>query len=829
MQGYAPYIIAEWIEGRLLQGLKQPSRIDHILFDSRKLAFPDTTLFFAITAGRRNGHEYIYDLYNRGVRAFAVSEEPDLEKFPEALFIIVQNTVDALQKLSANHRKEFNYPVIGITGSNGKTVVKEWLHFLLSPDYRIVRSPKSYNSQIGVPLSIWQMEADDQLGIFEAGISQPGEMEKLEKIIQPTLGIFTNIGEAHSEGFNSQEEKISEKCMLFRDCKTLIYCKDHTAIDMQIQGLLKQKKGITILTWGESHSADIQISAIDKTLKATRIEATYKGAVYSIKIPFTDAASLENAMHCLAVMIFLTIDPVVIAERMKDLPALAMRLELKEAINKCSLINDSYNADWSSLQLALDFLAQQQQHQKRTVILSDILQSGKTDASLYGDIAKLLKQQKIQRLIGIGSAISANAPLLEKSVGECVFYPATDVFLEQFHPSMYRDETILLKGSRAFEFERIAQLLEQKIHQTVLEINLSSVTHNLKQYQKVLMPRTRLMAMVKAFSYGAGSFEIANLLQFHQVDYLAVAYTDEGVDLRKAGIRLPIMVMNAEERSFSALTNYDLQPELFSFEIARNFDHFLQTEGITDYPVHIKFDTGMHRLGFAVEETAALGKFLTETRSFRVQTVFSHLVASEDPAEDAFTREQAGLFQDACNTLEQILGYGFTRHLANTSAIQRHPDLQLDMVRLGIGLYGVDPSFSMAFKLKEVSCLKTTVAQVRQVAAGQTVGYNRKGKLSRDSLIATIRIGYADGYPRSLGNGQGKVLIRGNYFPVMGSVCMDMTMVDITGHPEIMTDEEVIVFGQDLSVTKLAEWAGTIPYEILTGISQRVQRVYFEE
>lgn len=829
MQGYAPYIIAEWIEGRLLPGLKQPSSIDHILFDSRKLAFPDTTLFFAITAGRRDGHEYIADLYNRGVRAFVVSEEPEPGNYPEALFIVVSNTLDALQTLSANHRMQFDYPVIGITGSNGKTVVKEWLNFLLAPDFSIVRSPKSYNSQIGVPLSIWQMGAGDQLGIFEAGISQPGEMSKLEKIIKPTIGIFTNIGEAHSEGFSSQEEKIREKATLFHGCNTLIYCKDHEEIDLQIQQLIIRENNPTFFTWGKSPEADIQICGVNKTLEVTKIEAVYKGTVYSFQIPFIDAASLENSMHCLAVMIYLNVSADIIAERMPHLPTLAMRLELKEAINRCSLINDSYNADWSSLQLALDFLAQQQQHPKRTVILSDIFQSGKTDASLYGDITQLLKQKKIHRIIGVGPSITANAHLFEKMVTESVFYPATDVFLEQFHPSMFRDETILIKGSRSFEFERIAQILEQKIHQTVLEINLSSVTHNLKQYQGVLSPKTKVMAMVKAFSYGAGSFEIANLLQFHQVDYLAVAYTDEGVDLRKAGIRLPIMVMNAEERSFSALTNYDLQPELFSFDIARSFDQFLQTEGITDYPVHIKFDTGMHRLGFAPEETTALGEFITHTKSFRVQTVFSHLVASEDPAEDDFTSEQARLFLDSCNTLQHILQYGFIRHLANTSAILRHPALQLDMVRLGIGLYGVDPSFSQVSKLKEVSCLKTTVAQVREVASGQTVGYNRKGRLTRDSLVATIRIGYADGYPRSLGNGRGSVMIRGMLFPVIGSVCMDMTMVDITGHPEIIAGEEVIIFGQDLPVTKLAEWAGTIPYEILTGISQRVQRVYFEE
>lgn len=829
MQGYAPHIIAQWIEGRLLTGLKQPSRIDHILFDSRKLAFPDTTIFFALTAGRRNGHEYITGLYSRGVRAFVVSEAPDQEKLPEALFILVPDTLDALQKLAARHRMQFNYPVIGITGSNGKTVVKEWLNHLLSPDFRIVRSPKSYNSQIGVPLSVWQMEATDQLGIFEAGISQPGEMERLEKIIRPTVGIFTNIGEAHSEGFISQLQKISEKLKLFVHCETLLYCKDHRAIDEAIQAVFTGNKPPALFSWGYHPTADLRIRSIDKTAHDTGIEAECAGSLYVIRIPFTDAASLENALHALACMICFSIPALVITERMQGLPALAMRLELKEAINRCSLINDSYNADWSSLQLALNFLAQQQQHPRRTVILSDILQSGKMDAELYGDIAQLLKQQQIHRFIGIGPAISLHAHQIENAVAESVFYPATDVFLEQFHPSMFRDETILIKGARTFEFERIAQLLEQKIHQTVLEINLSSVTHNLKQYQRVLSPQTKLMAMVKAFSYGAGSFEIANLLQFHQVDYLAVAYTDEGVDLRKAGIRLPIMVMNAEERSFSALTNYDLQPELFSFETARSLDHYLRSEGITEYPVHIKFDTGMHRLGFAPEETEALGNFLNESKSFRIQTVFSHLVASEDPAEDEYTRDQAGLFLQACTRLHEMLGYGFVRHLANTAAILRHPQLQLDMVRLGIGLYGIDPAFVSSAGLKEVSCLRTTVAQVRHVPAGQTVGYNRKGKLRRDSIIATIRIGYADGYPRSLGNGAGMVCIRGAFFPVIGSVCMDMTMIDITGHPEIRAGEEVVVFGRELPVTQLAEWAGTIPYEILTGISQRVQRVYFEE
>jgi alanine racemase len=457
MQGYAPHIIATWIEGRLFPGLKQPSRLDHILFDSRKLSFPDTTVFFALTDGRRNGHIYITDLYTRGVRAFVVSEEPDREKFPEALFIIVPNTLDALQKLAAHHRIQFNYPVIGITGSNGKTVVKEWLNFLLSPDFRIVRSPKSYNSQIGVPLSIWQMEEGDQLGIFEAGISLPGEMEKLEKIIRPTLGIFTNIGEAHSEGFSNLQEKIREKLTLFTGSGTLVYCKDHQAIDDIVQSDLAPYNKPGLFTWGRHPGADIRIESINKTSKHTKVVAVYNNTAYAFTIPFTDDASLENAMHGLSVMIFFSIPEAVIAERMQGLPALAMRLELKEAINRCSLINDSYNADWSSLQLALNFLAQQHQHPKHTLILSDILQSGRSETALYNDIAQILKQQKVHRVIGIGPAVTKHAHLFDNAVGESAFYPATDVFLEQFHPSMFRDETIHIKGARAFEFERIAQ------------------------------------------------------------------------------------------------------------------------------------------------------------------------------------------------------------------------------------------------------------------------------------------------------------------------------------------------------------------------------------
>jgi alanine racemase len=671
------------------------------------------------------------------------------------------------------------------------------------------------------------MQEGDELALFEAGISQPGEMEHLEAIIRPDIGIFTHIGDAHAEGFRSMEQKIQEKMILFRHCRTLICCRDHAPVFGAARAAMQP--GQRLFTWGREAENDLQVLSVDMTGTGSRIRCRYGDADFSFDIPFSDTASRENALHASALMLLLGLGPGKVSERMPGLPALAMRLELREGINRTVIINDSYSADGDSLLLALDFLEQQQLHPRKTVILSDIFQSGRPGEQLYGSIARALGQKKVHRIIGIGPAISGHAALFEAQGMEAAFFPATDVFLEQAHPSWFRDETILLKGARSFEFERIARMLEKKVHQTRLEINLSSVTHNLRQYQRLLHPKTKLMAMVKAFSYGAGAYEIANLLQFHRVDYLAVAYADEGVELRKAGIRLPIMVMNAEEDSYPALTAYDLQPELYSFEMAASLAAFLQSEGLSDFPVHLKLDTGMHRLGFALQEVPALATWLSASGTFRVQSVFSHLVASEDPAEDAFTATQAAHFLDACAVLQQELDYPFLRHIANTAAIRRRPELQLDMVRLGIGLYGIDPGFPDQGSLLEASTLRTTVAQVRAVPAGETVGYNRRGKLERDSLVATIRIGYADGYPRSLGNGAGRVMIRGNLFPVIGHVCMDMTMVDVTGHPEIQAGEEVLVFGGALPVAQVARWAGTIPYEILTGISQRVQRVYFED
>ena len=775
------------------------SVIENLLLDSRKVFAPASSLFFALRGPRRDGHQFIADLFKRGVMNFVVDRQMEIRDYPEANFLKVHDSLEALQLLAAHHRRQFSIPVIGITGSNGKTIVKEWLYQLLHQDYTIVRSPKSYNSQIGVPLSVWQMNKQHTLAIFEAGISRPGEMEKLQKIIQPTIGVLTNIGEAHSEGFSSLQEKETDKRKLF---------KNAVLPEQLLVKEIKRQNEYTIITTGSA------------------------GQEYRLQIPFTDDASVLNAISCWQVMLHLGYRQEVVQERMLLLTPVNMRLELKKGINHCSIINDSYSADISSLEIALNFLDQQAGVSKRTVILSDFLQSSIADDLLYRQVIESLVKHKVNRLIGIGDKITtqlnANFSNGHNDI-DFVLFRTTDEFIHQFRSSHFKEEAILVKGARVFAFEKIVQLLELKVHQTVLEINLSAIVHNLKEYQRRLKPSTKIMAMVKAFAYGSGGAEIAGILQYHKVDYLGVAYADEGVELRKAGIVLPIMVMNPEENAFDAIVEYNLQPEIYSFELLQSFDLFLQQEGLQQYPVHLEIETGMNRLGFAAGDTEKLADYLLSCPSFRVETVFSHLAASEEKANDDFTLTQYSVFNKATTKLEGKLGYSFIKHIANSAAAVRHPDLQLDMVRLGIGLYGIDSAASGLLNLQTVATLKSTIAQLKHLQEGDSVSYNRKGKVQKDALIATVRIGYADGFPRRLGNGIGKVMVRGRMVPVIGTVCMDMFMADVTDVPAVIEGDDVIIFGEPLSVQSVAEWAGTIPYEIMTGVSQRVKRVYFEE
>jgi len=837
---YPVHEISSIINGDLLQMHQNPD-VDQILLDSRKIFSPGTSLFFALKGPRRDGHQFIAELYRKGVRNFVISEKIDSSLFPEANFILVDDTLIALQDLAAYHRQQFHFPVVGITGSNGKTIVKEWLFQLLQEDYNIVRSPKSYNSQVGVPLSVWQMNENHTLGIFEAGISKQGEMNRLERIIRPGIGILTNIGEAHNEGFIDSAHKFREKLTLFRNCKSLI----GREIDFEGQEAIFEymSSDLEVLTWGTSEKNHFKVREIKKGVDETKISLLCDADECRITIPFTDDASVENAITCCCLILYLGIDREKIRERMKRLQPVNMRLELKKGSNHCAIINDSYSADLSSLEIALNFLDQQSAGIRKTLILSDFLQAGISDEELYSHIAQTIQQHDIGRIIGIGDRITHHLPvLLQHSSIQQDYFLRTESFLKQFRTSLFKEEAILIKGARIFEFERIVSLLEQKVHQTVLEINLTALAENLKQYRQLLNPSVKIMAMVKAFAYGSGGAEIAGVLQYHKVDYLGVAYADEGVELRKAGITLPVMVVNTEESSFETMVENNLEPEVYSFGILQALDHYLKKENLQQFPVHIEIETGMNRLGFRDDEIEKLAAMISSTPSFRVQSVFSHLAASEDPAQDDFTRYQYSLFLDCAGRLEKKLGYSFLKHISNSAAIIRHPEMQLDMVRPGIGLYGVDTTAGNKLILQTVATLRSTIAQIKELKSGETVSYSRIGKVSRDSVIATVRIGYADGFSRRVSNGMGKIWMpthagtdgndtvgQGALAPVIGMVCMDMTMIDITGIPNVKEGDEVIIFGKELPVETLARWAGTIPYEIMTGISQRVKRVYYEE
>ena len=800
---------------------KTERTIKSVSIDSRSVAGGESILFFALVGQHHDGHRFIPELYSYyGVRTFVVSNSENYsQQFPEASFIQVDNTLEALQKLASFHRSKFSCPVVGITGSNGKTIVKEWLSQLLSADFRVVRSPKSFNSQVGVPLSVLQMDESYQIGLFEAGISLPHEMDKLASIIAPDYGIFTNIGNAHQENFKDLKQKAIEKIKLFANAKQLIYCKDHPLIDSIIR-----EQGIkNTLTWGHTPDAEIQIRSTNSNNGSTTIHIQHQGNETSFSIPFTDSASVENAMHCYCFMLLIDSKPDTIPTKMDRLTPVAMRLELKEGINDCTLINDSYNSDIGSLSIALDFILQQKQHPQRMLILSDILQSGQSPKTLYADVARLITEKRVDKLIGIGKNISEFANLfnIEKE-----FYSSTNEFLESFSRRQISNTAILLKGSRSFHFERISAVMERKAHRTVMEVNLNALEHNLNYFRSLLRPDVKVMALVKAFSYGSGSYEIANLLQFHRVDYLGVAFADEGVALREAGITLPIIVLNPSFGTYELMIEYNLEPEVFNFSGLDEFVNILDRSGVGTYPIHLKIDSGMHRLGFTRDEVDELISKLKKHSNIKVQSIFSHLAASEDNRHDSFTQDQIDYYTESYNRISQSIGYSPIRHILNSAGIERFSQAQFDMVRLGIGLYGV--SSIDQTKLQNVSTLKTHVIQVKYLNPGETVGYNRKGVITRPSTIATIPIGYADGLDRRLSNGNGRFMLKGKLVPTIGNVSMDTCMIDATG-VDVSEGDEVIIFGKQPTIFDLAKAIGTIPYEVLTSISRRVKRVYFQE
>ena len=794
--------------------------ISTLLTDSRRINNPAEGLFFALS-GRRNGHEFVAEAYSAGVRNFVVQQGPEI-MMPGANFLIVNNVLAALQILAAFHRSRFNLEVIGITGSNGKTIVKEWLYQLLLTDKNIVRNPKSYNSQIGVPLSVWQINEKNDLGIFEAGISTVHEMKKLEAIIKPSIGVLTHIGTAHDEGFEDHREKIKEKLALFKHCRLLIHNYDQL---IEFKDDIKVK---TCFTWSVNFKqADLYVFSETVIKKNFYLRAIYRDKEIECLIPFLDEASIENAIVCWATMLAMGYAPRVADDRIEHLAPVSMRLELKTGINDCSVIDDSYNSDVQSLEIALNFLNQQNQHEKRTLILSDIFQSGLQDDVLYSNVADMIKTKKVDRFIGVGEALMKRQryfDLIDKH-----FYDDTASLLNNLRSLNFKNETILIKGSRSFEFEKISRALVQKAHETVMEINLNALLNNLNFYRSKLKPGVKVMAMVKAFSYGSGTFEVANMLQYNKVDYLAVAYIDEGVALRDAGITLPVMVLNPEASAFDKLTQYKLEPVIYSFGLFDDYIKYAQNSNVLNYPVHIKIDTGMHRLGFENFEVETLCDLIEENQYVKVQSVFSHMVASDSSQHDLFTLTQIQNFELAFKQIEEALGYDVIKHISNTSGIVRWPNSQYDMVRLGIGLYGIDAAVSSGEEaLQPIASLKTSVSQLKKVLAGESVSYSRSGSLLKDGKIATVRIGYADGYLRAFGNGIGKMLINGTAVPTVGNITMDMCMLDVTGL-DVNEGDEVIIFNDQLRIEELATQIGTIPYEILTNISQRVKRVYFYE
>ena len=810
------------------------AQIGWLLTDSRSLCFPEETLFFALKSARNDGHKYISDLYRRGVRNFVVESRGIQEYCPnsasemnDANFLIVPSPLAALQRLAERHRDEFDIPSVGITGSNGKTMVKEWLYQILLPSQKIVRSPKSYNSQIGVPLSVWLLNEQTEVGIFEAGVSEPGEMMALRDIIQPTVGVFTSLGSAHQENFRSMEEKCMEKLELMHDTQAMIYCSDNDIVSRCVRRM--QYKGEKI-AWSQ---CDEQVAFFVKTVDGTKISYRYKGEDGAFDIPFSDEASIEDCITCAATALYLGITPEQLAERMPVLEPVAMRLEVKDGQRGCVLINDSYNSDVNSLDIALDFMNRRQfspltSHPsllRKTLILSDMYQTGVASEQLYAQVSDLCVKRGILKFIGIGTELSAQADKIQ--IADKQFFLDVQHFLTSDTFSSLRNELILLKGARSFGFDQITEQLEQKVHETILEVNLNAVVDNLNYYRSFLKPETKMVCMIKADAYGAGAVEIAKTLQDHRVDYLAVAVADEGVTLRKAGITANIMIMNPEMTAFKTMFDYDLEPEVYSFRLLDALIRAARKEGITGWPVHIKLDTGMHRLGFdPINDMDELIDRLKHQNAIIPRSVFSHFVGSDSDGFDDFSARQFALFDEGSKKLQAAFTHKILRHMDNSAGIEHFPERQMDMCRLGLGLYGVDPRDNRI--LNTVSTLKTTILQMHHVPAGDTVGYSRKGKIDHDSVIAAIPIGYADGLNRHLGNRRCYCLVNGQKAEYVGNICMDVAMIDVTGI-DCHEGDMVEIFGEHLPVTTLSNIIDTIPYEVLTGVSNRVKRVYFQD
>lgn len=797
--------------------------ISDVFIDSRNALIHKHSLFFAIKGARNNGHQFIDNLYQEGVRNFVVEEEMDPRYFPAANIFLAKSSIASLQSFAGLKRQLYQGKIITITGSNGKTITKEWLGQLMSPFFSVYKSPRSFNSQVGVPLSLWPLSDYQDYGIIEAGISKMGEMEQLQNIIRPDIGIFTNIGTAHDEGFPDLEEKALQKALLFKDCNTIIYSTDYPEVAHALHNL-QDLSAKNLIGWSFEDNASSYFVETEERNSTTSIRIPFNEKLYIFEVPFTDFASLENITHCLFLLLNEVIPTKLIQNALVDLKPVAMRMEVKQAIHQNYLVDDSYNNDLVGLDTAIQFFRQQKQYPNKVIILSDLFETGLSDSLLYQQVADKIEREKLTLFIGVGTAISSQKKLFPAN---SLFFDSTEKLISFLNEQPLKESVILIKGARSFHFENIVKALEQKIHGTVLEVNLNAITHNLNFYRSKLKPRVKTMAMVKAFSYGNGSHEVANWLQFQKVDYLAVAYSDEGVTLRQHGIHLPIMVMNPTVSSFDMLIKYQLEPEIYSPELLQEYTSFVRGKN-GSFKIHLKLDTGMHRLGFESTDLNELIANLKENPQFKVASIFSHLAGSDEAMHNGFSARQAFSFKKMAEELIEGLNYRPLLHLLNSPGISRFPDFQFDMVRLGVGLYGVDATQLHQDRLQSVSVLKTVISQVKFVKKGETIGYSRKGVAEKNMKIATIAIGYADGYDRKFSNGVGVVNIKGKPAPVVGNVCMDMCMVDVTDI-DCIAGEEVIVFGKNPNLFELASAINTIPYEILTNVSDRVKRIFYTE
>lgn len=800
-----------------------------VAIDSRSVTLPEETIFVAIKGNSRDGHDYIPELYRRGVKHFVVSEwHKPFDSMKDASFVVCEDTLAELQKMASEYRKTISAEVVGITGSNGKTVVKEWIAQLIEDDIPLCRSPRSYNSQIGVPLSLLDIDRNCQIALIEAGMSKKGEMSKLQKIIDPKVGIFTHLGDAHSENFTSLNEKLLEKCLLFKGCDVVI-CRDGFVANTIASTL---KPNAKMIVWGLKSDRlvfdanRIEVS-LDKVTNSERVvKLTFNGDTFTLDIPFSDEASFENCITAVCYLLYKKFSINTIVQRVKNLQPIAMRMEIKEGVNHCTLIKDYYNSDLASFALAINTLSAQDPAKQKVVILSDFVDIGSDGKKVYQNVADLLKKYKVSTLIGVGEALSRYKLLFDLPTSR--FYPDTEAFLKGEERDFFQNMAILIKGARRYKFEYIANFLQKQSHTTLLEVDFDAMGHNLNYFRSLIPQNTKIAVMVKAFSYGSGAGEVANFLQFNGVNYLMVAFADEGVELRSKGITIPIAVMNPESEAFDNMIEFGLEPEIYSLELLYSFDASLKHHGIENYPVHLKINTGMNRSGIDKSDISSLTNYFSNKRNVKICSMFSHLAASDDPSQDDFTIGQILKFNEIVDIVQSHFDYKIMRHILNSAGIERFQQFAFDMVRLGIGLHGISAITKQTSPLLPVSSFKTHIASIRVVPAGETIGYGRRGVVTKESKIAVIPVGYADGLNRHLSCSVGEMLVKGVRVPIIGSVCMDACMLDIS-ETDAKVGDEVEIFGKNIPVTEIAAKLDTIPYEILTAISQRVKRVYFKE